>query len=64
MAQWVMNQPAMQETQETRVQSPGQEYPLEKEIYILLAIVSNLEVIKSTQQDVHRLCSNINPFFM
>ena len=29
MAQWVKNLPAMQETQETRVQSLGQEDPLE-----------------------------------
>lgn len=64
MAQQVKNHPAMQETQETWVQSPGQEYPLEKEIYILLVIVSNLEVIKSIQQDVHRLCPNTKPFFI
>ena len=32
MAQQVKNQPAMQETQETWVQSLGQEYPLEKEM--------------------------------
>ena len=31
MAQWVKNLPAMQETQETQVQSLGQEDPLEKE---------------------------------
>ena len=31
MAQWVENLPAMQETQETRVQSLGQEDPLEEE---------------------------------
>ena len=31
MAQWVKNLPAMQETQETWVQSLGQEDPLEKE---------------------------------
>ena len=29
MAQWVKSLPAMQETQETRVQSLGQEDPLE-----------------------------------
>ena len=32
MAQQVKNQPAMQETQETWVQSLGQEDPLEKEM--------------------------------
>ena len=32
MAQWVKNLPAMQELQETRVQSLGQEDPLEKEV--------------------------------
>ena len=32
MAQWVENPPALQETQETRVQSLGQEDPLEKEM--------------------------------
>ena len=32
MAQQVKNQPAMQETQETCVQSLGQEDPLEKEM--------------------------------
>ena len=32
MAQWVKNLPAMQETQETWVQSLGQEDPLEKEM--------------------------------
>ena len=31
MAQWVENLPAMQETQETRVQSLGREDPLEEE---------------------------------
>ena len=31
MAQWVKNLPAMHETQETQVQSLGQEDPLEKE---------------------------------
>ena len=31
MAQWVKNLPAMRETQETWVQSLGQEDPLEKE---------------------------------
>ena len=30
MAQWVENPPALQETQETRVQSLGQEDPLEE----------------------------------
>ena len=30
MAQWVKNPPTMQETQETRVQSLGQEDPLEE----------------------------------
>ena len=30
MAQWVENLPALQETQETRVQSLGQEDPLEE----------------------------------
>ena len=32
MTQWVKNQPAMQETQETWVQSLGWEDPLEKEL--------------------------------
>ena len=32
MAQWVKNLPAMQDTEETRVQSLGQEDPLEKEM--------------------------------
>ena len=32
MAQQVKNPPAMQETQETRVQSPGREDPLEEEM--------------------------------
>ena len=32
VAQWQKNLPAMQEIQETRVQSLGQEDPLEKEI--------------------------------
>ena len=31
MARWVRNLPAVQETQETRVQSPGLEDPLEEE---------------------------------
>ena len=42
MAQRVKNPPAIQETQETRVQSPGQEYPLEKE----MATHSNIPVWK------------------
>ena len=32
MAQWVKNLPAMQDTEETRVPSLGQEDPLEKEM--------------------------------
>ena len=32
MAHWVKNLPEMQETQETRVQSLGWEYPLEEEM--------------------------------
>ena len=32
MAQWVKNLPAMQEPQETRIQSPGHKDPLEKEL--------------------------------
>ena len=32
VVQWVKNPPEMQETQETRVQSVGQEDPLEKEM--------------------------------
>ena len=32
MAQWVKNLPAMQDTEETQVQSLGQEDPLEKEM--------------------------------
>ena len=32
MAQWAKNLPAIQETQKTRVRSPGQEDPLEKEM--------------------------------
>ena len=32
VAQWVQNLPALQETQETRVPSPGWEDPLEKEM--------------------------------
>ena len=32
MAQWVKNPPAMQETQEMRVQSLGQQDPLEEEM--------------------------------
>ena len=34
MAQWVKNLPAMQETQEMRVWTLGQEDPLEKEVAI------------------------------
>ena len=32
MVQWVKNPPAVQETQETRVRSLGQQDPLEKEL--------------------------------
>ena len=32
MAQWIKNLPAVQETQETWVQSPGQEDPLEEKM--------------------------------
>ena len=32
LARWVKNPPVVQETQEMRVQSLGQEYPLEKEM--------------------------------
>ena len=32
MAQWIKNLSALKETQETQVQSPGQEYPLEEEM--------------------------------
>ena len=32
MAQWIKNLPVMQETQETGIQSLGQEDPLEKEM--------------------------------
>ena len=31
-AQWAKNQPSMQDTQEMRVQSPGQEDPSEEEM--------------------------------
>ena len=40
MAQWVKNLPAMQETQETWVQSLGQEDPLEKEMTIHSSILA------------------------
>ena len=32
MAQWVKNPPAVQQMQETRVRSPGQEDPLEEDM--------------------------------
>ena len=32
MAQWIKNLPAMQETEETQIQSLGQEDPLEEEM--------------------------------
>ena len=40
MAQWVKNLPAMQETQETRVQSLGREYPLENVVETHSSIVA------------------------
>ena len=40
MAHWVKNLPAMQETQETRVQSLGQEDPLEEEMAIHSSILA------------------------
>ena len=40
MAQWVKNLPIMQETQESWVQSPGQEDPLEKGMVTHSSILS------------------------
>ena len=40
MAQWVKNPPAMQETQEMRVQSLGQEDPLEEEMATHFSILA------------------------
>ena len=40
VVQWVKNLPAMQEMQETRVQSLGQEDPLEKEMEIHSSILA------------------------
>ena len=40
MAQWVKNWPAMQETQETRVQSLGWEDPLEEDMTIYSSILA------------------------
>ena len=40
MARWVENLPAMQGTQEARVQSLGQEDPLEEEIAIHSSIIA------------------------
>ena len=40
MAHWVKNPSAMQETQETRVQSLGQEDPLEEEMAIHSSILA------------------------
>ena len=40
MAQWVKNLPAMQETQETWVQSLGREYPLENVVETHSSIVA------------------------
>ena len=40
VAQWVKNLPAMQETQETWVQSLGQEDPLEKEMATHFSILA------------------------
>ena len=40
MAQWVKNLPAMQETQETRVPSPGREGPLEEELATCSSILA------------------------
>ena len=40
MTQWVKNPSAMQETQETWVQSLGQEDPLEKEMAIHSSILA------------------------
>ena len=40
MAQWIKNLPVMQETQETGIQSLGQEDPLEKEMTIHSSILA------------------------
>ena len=40
MAQWMKNLPAMQEPQETQVQSLGQEDPLEKEMATYSSILA------------------------
>ena len=40
LAQWVKNLPAVQETQETRVQSLGQEDPLEEDMVIHSSILA------------------------
>ena len=40
MAQWVKNWPAMQETQETRVQSLGWEDPLEEDMTTYSSILA------------------------
>ena len=40
MAQWVKNMPAMQETQEIRVQSLGREDPLKGEMAIQSSILA------------------------
>ena len=40
MAQWVKNWPAMQETQETWVQSPGWEDPLEEDMTTYSSILA------------------------
>ena len=40
MAQWVKNPPAVQETQEARVRSLGQQDPLEKELAIHSSILA------------------------
>ena len=40
MAQWVKNPPAMQETEETWVQSLGQEDPLEEEMATHSSIIA------------------------
>ena len=48
MAQWIKNLSALKETQETQVQSPGQEYPLEEE----MATHSSILVIKVSLESI------------
>ena len=48
MAQWIKNLSALKETQETQVQSPSQEYPLEEE----MATHSSILVIKVSLESI------------